>query len=141
VFQPRRGLVREGVAVPTQDAVAEFRAAWLPHVTADGLRRVTELLEKDSPLLIHGSFTRVPPMGCLASHIAWNHPRTCRYQHEAGVVWLTRVAGLNPATSRVVLAWDREPADFDLRADLLDACHAEQTRRAAAVPAREPVLC
>ena len=72
------------------------------------------------------------PMGCLASHVAWNHPRTCSFQHEAGVVWLTKVAGLNPATSSVILAWDRDgPADFELRSDLLAACLEEQARARA----------
>src|SRR4051812_18203094 len=109
------------------NAVTEFRAAWLPHVSDDGLRRLIDLLGKGSPLLIHGAFTRSMPMGCLASHIAWNHPRTRQLQHEAGVVWLSKVAGLNPATSAVILAWDRNGnADLALRADLFEACMAEQ---------------
>jgi hypothetical protein len=117
----------------TQEPVAEFRAAWLPHVTDDGLNRIIDLLEKASPLLIHGTFTRALPMGCLASHIAWNHPRTCRFDHEAGVLWLSRVAGLNPATSAVILAWDRHGAgDFPLRTAFLDACHEEVAARGAA---------
>ena len=125
--------------MPTHDPIAEFRAAWLPHVTRDGLARIIELLEKGSPLLIHGAFTRAMPMGCLASHIAWNHPRTCRYQQEAGVLWLSRVAKLNPATSSVVLAWDRAgSADFALRSDLLEACRDEQTAR---TEARELATC
>jgi len=116
----------------SRDPVAEFRADWLPHVTNDGLGRLIELLGKGSPLLIHGAFTKAMPMGCLASHVAWNHPNTCRLQHEAGAVWLTKVAGLNPATSAVILAWDRAGnADFTLRTDLLAACTEEQTRRTA----------
>lgn len=112
--------------------VAEFEACWMPHITDAGLERLIELLGKGSPLLIHGAFTRSVPMGCLATHIAWNHPRTCRLQHEAGVVWLTKVAGLNPATSSVILAWDRDGVgDFELRSTLLAACLEEQTRRAA----------
>jgi hypothetical protein len=48
------------------------------------------------------------------------------------VVWLSKVAGLNPATSSVILAWDRAgTADFDLRSDLYEACLNEQTRRAS----------
>jgi hypothetical protein len=114
----------------TSDPIAEFRSAWLPHVSNDGLNRVIELLEKASPLLIHGAFTRAVPMGCLASHIAWNHPRTCQFQHEAGVMWLSKVAGLNPATSSLILAWDRHGAgDFALRTALLDECRKEATRR------------
>jgi hypothetical protein len=124
------------------NAVAEFRAAWLPHVTDDGLRRLIDLLGKGSPLLIRGSFTRSVPMGCLASHIAWNHPRTCELQHEAGVVWLTKVAGLNPATSAVILEWDNSGSGhLDLRVDLYEACLREQERRAGRVAVPEPALC
>ena len=114
----------------TAEPLAEFRTAWLPHVTDDGLNRVIELLEKASPLLIHGTFTRAVPMGCLASHVAWNHPRTCRFDHEAGVMWLSKVAGLNPATSSVILAWDHAGCgDFQLRTALLEACRDEQSAR------------
>ena len=119
----------------TLDPVVEFRAAWLPHVTDDGLNRIIELLEKASPLLIHGTFTRALPMGCLASHIAWNHPKTCRFDHEAGVMWLAKVAGLNPATSAVILAWDRHGSgDFALRSALLEASRDEQCARRSATP-------
>jgi hypothetical protein len=116
--------------MPSADPVAEFRAAWLPHVTDDGLDRLIDLLQKGSPLLIHGAFTRAVPQGCLASHIAWNHPETCRYQHEAGVMWLAHVARLNPATSSLILAWDRAGVgDFELRTRLLAACLDERTHR------------
>ena len=121
------------------DPVAEFRDTWLPNVSDRGLARLVELLGKASPLLIHGAFTRAVPQGCLATHIAWNHPATCRLQHEAGVIWLSRVAKLNPATSAVILAWDRDGvADFELRSGLLAACLDERARRAEAAPAREP---
>jgi hypothetical protein len=115
----------------TQEPVAEFRAAWLPHITDDGLTRLIDLLEKASPLLIHGTFTRALPMGCLASHIGWNHPHTCQFDHEAGVMWLARVAGLNPATSQVILAWDRAggTGDFALRSAFLEACREEAAAR------------
>jgi hypothetical protein len=114
------------------DPVVEFRSRWLPHVSDEGLDRLIDLLGKASPLLIHGAFTRAVPQGCLASHIAWNHPRTCRHQHEAGVVWLSKVAGLNPATSSVILAWDQAGvADFELRGALLDTCQDERARRGA----------
>lgn len=114
------------------DALTEFRTKWLPHVSDAGLTRVTQLLETGSPFLIHGAFTKAVPMGCLASHIGWNHPATCALtDEEAGVRWLTRVAGLNPATSAVILAWDRSGAhDADLRYRLLTACRDEQARRA-----------
>ena len=128
--------------MPADSPVSEFKASWLPHVTDEGLDRLIELLTKGSPLLIHGAFTRSVPMGCLASHVAWNHPRTARFQHEAGVVWLTKVAGLNPATSAVILAWDRAGVgDFGLRSELLAACGEEKARRAGAVACHEPVTC
>ena len=118
--------------MPSPHPVAEFRAAWLPHVSDAGLDRVIELLEKASPLLIHGAFTRAMPMGCLATHIAWNHEATEHLQHEAGVMWLCRVAGLNPATSSLILAWDRAGlADFELRCGLLEACLRERNERDA----------
>jgi hypothetical protein len=124
----------------SRDPIAEFRADWLPHVTDAGLDRLIELLSKGSPLLIHGTFTRAMPMGCLASHVAWNHPDTCRLQHEAGVVWLSKVAGLNPATSALILAWDRAGnADFQLRNDLLAACSEEREHRE--VERLEPAAC
>jgi hypothetical protein len=114
----------------TDEPLAEFRTAWLPHITDGGLNRIIELLEKASPLLIHGTFTRAVPMGCLASHVAWNHPQTCRFDHDAGIVWLSKVAGLNPATSAVILAWDRYGGgDFQLRTALLEACREEQAAR------------
>lgn len=117
--------------MPSPKTLAEFRTVWLPHVTDAGLTRVIELLEKASPLLIHGAFTRAVPMGCLASHIAWRHPATGHLHDEAGVRWLTRVAGLNPATSAVLLEWDRLGVhDWDLRDALLAACREEVTRRA-----------
>lgn len=117
--------------MPPSNVLAEFRAAWLPHVTDDGLIRVIELLEKASPLLIHGAFTRAVPMGCLASHIAWRHPAAACRDADAGVYWLTRVAGLNPATSAVIQAWDRlGVGDWVLKEELLAACREERTRRA-----------
>ncbi len=124
------------MVMPAADPVAEFTAAWLPHVTDRGLDRLIELLEKASPLLIHGAFTRAVPMGCLASHIAWNHDATCHLQQDAGVTWLTRVAGLNPATAAVLLAWDQAGlGDFQLRSDLLAACRRDRERRARAAEA------
>jgi hypothetical protein len=119
--------------MPSPTTLAEFRSAWLPNVTTAGLIRVVELLEKASPLLIHGAFTRAMPMGCLATHIAWQHPRTAHLQIDAGVVWLTRVARLNPATSAVLFEWDKlGVADWELRDELLAACREELARRADA---------
>ena len=91
----------------TRIAMTEFRTAWLPHATTTGLSRLADLLEQASPMLIHGAFSRAMPQGCLATHIAWNHPTTSGLQDEAGVIWLTRVAKLNPATSKLVEEWDR----------------------------------
>lgn len=110
--------------------VAEFRAAWLPHVTNAGLNRLMTLLETGSPLLIHGTFTHACAQGCLATHIAWNHPDTADAGDEAGIRWLTKVAGLNPATSRLIQEWDRSGvSDWRLRSELLAACRAEHADR------------
>jgi hypothetical protein len=94
-----------------------------------------ELLEKNSPMLIHGQFTHGCLQGCLASHLAWNHPQTSNYGDDAGVRWLTQLAGLNPATSRVVLAWDRSnPHDWSLRRSLLELCRHELEHRTVNAP-------
>ena len=116
--------------MPAADPLAEFRTRWLPHVTDTGLARLSRLLETASPLLIRGTFTRAVPMGCLASHIAWNHPVTADLDDEAGIRWLAKVAMLNPATSAVIVAWDRDGVhDRELCAGLLAECRAEQERR------------
>jgi hypothetical protein len=110
----------EGFAMLTLECVRELRESWLPHTTPTGLDRIVELLEKGSPLLIHGSFTRAIPMGCLATHIAWNHPRTSHLTMDAGITWLNQVAHLNPATSHVLREWDRAGTiDFEIRSELL----------------------
>lgn len=104
----------------SQECVRELQTSWLPHITDTGLDRLIELLEQGSPLLIHGSFTRVVPQGCLATHIAWHHPRTAHLTQDAGIYWLSHVAGLNSATSLVIREWDRcSSFDWELRADLL----------------------
>ena len=116
----------------TAECAAELRTAWLPNLTDAGLDRIIEMLEKGSPFLIHGCFTKAPPMGCLASHAAWHHPRTAHLNQDAGISWLHCVAGLNPATSRVLREWDSRGADdLDLRTELLGLFRTEsQTRRA-----------
>lgn len=97
----------------------ELRRLWLPHVTDAGLARLIELLEQDSPLLIHRSFSRIVPQGCLATHIGWHHPSTANLTLEAGVRWLNRVARVNPATSHVLRDWDAAtPGDVTLRREL-----------------------
>src|SRR5262249_47327454 len=92
--------------MPSRGGTPEVQRYWLPNITDAGLDHLIELLEKGSPLLIHGSFTRAVPMGCLATHVAWNHPRTAHLTMDAGICWLNHVAGLNPATSHVIRAWD-----------------------------------
>jgi hypothetical protein len=120
----------------TPECLGELRSAWLPNITDAGLSRLIELLEKGSPLLIHGCFTRAVPMGCLATHVAWNHPRTAHLTVDAGISWLHQVAGLNPATSQVLRAWDRRGVrDLELCRDLLALFREEARRRAASRPA------
>lgn len=115
--------------------LTELRDGWFPHTTDAGLDRLIELLETGSPLLIHGAFTRVVPMGCLATHVAWHHPATADLSMEAGITWLSRVARLNPATSHVIRAWDCGGRhDWELRSALLAACREERDRRAAGPP-------
>src|SRR3981081_2410974 len=100
----------------SQECIHELQTSWFPNTTDAGLARLIELLEKGSPLLIHGSFSRAVPMGCLATHAAWNHPRTAHLNVEAGINWLHHVARLNPATSQIIREWDRRGAhDWDMR--------------------------
>ena len=114
----------------SQECLRELQMSWLPNMTDTGLERIIDLLEKGSPLLIHGSFTRAVPMGCLATQLAWHHPRTAHLTLDAGICWLNRVAGLNPATSHIVREWDRcGTADFEIRADLLTEFKQERARR------------
>ena len=127
----------------SQECLRELRQSWLPNITDDGLDRLIELLEKGSPLLIHGSFTRSVPMGCLATHIAWHHPRTAKHTLDAGICWLNQVAGLNPATSHVIREWDRVGEnDFELRSELLNMLKSHRTERQADLcePDRIPEL-
>jgi hypothetical protein len=103
------------------ECVHELQTAWLPNLTDTGLDRLIDLLEKGSPLLIHGCFTRALPMGCLATHAGWNHPRTAHLTQDAGICWLYQVAGLNPATSHVIREWDSRGAhDWTVRAEFLE---------------------
>lgn len=114
----------------TGEFVRELRRSWLPNVSDTGLNRVIELLEKQSPLLVHGRFTAAVPMGCLASHFGWHHPSVQHRTMDAGIVWLTRVAGLNPATSRVILDWDhcgQQPWSF--RTELAQLLREEREAR------------
>lgn len=123
------------------DCVRELERAWLPNITDTGLDRLIELLEKGSPLLVHGCFTRALPMGCLATHAAWHHPQTAHLTVDAGITWLHRVAGLNPATSLVIRAWDTQGAsDWDTRHELIDCFRQERTRRRQASKRRRAAV-
>jgi hypothetical protein len=114
----------------TTECRGELRTAWLPNITDAGLERLVNLLETGSPFLVSGCFTRAIPMGCLASHVAWNHPATSHLTLDAGITWLHRVAGLNPATSEVLRSWDLQSIpDLELRADLLHELRTERDRR------------
>ena len=114
----------------SHDCQQELHSTWLPNITDAGLDRIIELLERASPLLIHGCFTRAIPMGCLASHLAWNHPETAHLNQDAGIMWLHHVAGLNPATSHVLREWDRCGVhDLSVRMELLEVFRQEKERR------------
>ncbi|SRR5579885_116649 len=114
----------------SRESVCELRAQWLPHITDSGLDRLIELLEQGSPLLVHGCFTRALPMGCLATHAAWHHPSTAHLTVDAGINWLHRVAGLNPATSGVIRDWDcAGPQGLEVRFELLRLFKEERAAR------------
>jgi hypothetical protein len=114
----------------SQECVRELRSSWLPNIADAGLDRLIDMLQKGSPLLVHGCFTRAVPMGCLATHIAWNHPETAHLNLDAGIGWLHRVAGLNPATSHVIREWDcRGSQNWEVRSALLGEFLAERERR------------
>src|SRR5438128_5830047 len=121
----------------SQNCLEELHSAWLPNLTDAGLDRLIDLMEKGSPLLIHGSFTRALPMGCLATHAAWHHPRTAHLTVDAGINWLHLVAGLNPATSNVIREWDCAGRHgLEVRFELLRLFKEEQVaRRRAEQPA------
>jgi hypothetical protein len=118
--------------------IRELRTSWLPNVNDDGLSRVIDLLEKGSPLLLSGRFTSAVPTGCLATHIGWHHPAVCHRTDDAGILWLTRIAGLNPATSHVIREWDKhDPREWTFRTELLELLHGERARRQRPVEASE----
>jgi hypothetical protein len=124
------------------ECLCELRSAWLPNIPDCVLPRLIEMLDKGSPLLISGCFTRAVPQGCLASHIAWSHPDTEHLTIDAGIQWLHRVAGLNPATSHVLREWDlRGAADVTLRRDLIAELDVERRAREGRPVERELVPC
>jgi hypothetical protein len=125
----------------SQDCLLELRSSWLPNMTDEGLDRLIDLLAKGSPLLVHGCFTKAVPMGCLATHVAWNHPRTSHLTIDAGINWLHHVAKLNPATSYVIREWDaRGSQNWEIRSDLLAVFQEERQRRSGPriMPASKP---
>lgn len=114
----------------TSEFRREMRESWLPNINDAGLNRVIELLEKGSPLLLSGRFTSALPTGCLATHIGWHHPSVSHRTEDAGILWLSRIAGLNPATSHVIREWDRhDPREWSFRQELLALLYAERTQR------------
>jgi len=117
------------------DCLHELRSSWFPNITDSALDRIIELLEEGSPYLIYGSFTRVPPMGCLATQVAWHHPETAHLMLDAGIRWLHGVASLNPATSLVLREWDRSAGNLEYRTNLLAALteHRQERRKAKPV--------
>jgi hypothetical protein len=111
------------------DCLHELRSSWLPNITDSALDRIIELLEQGSPYLIYGSFTRVPPMGCLATQVAWHHPQTRHLTLDAGIRWLS-IVGLNPATSVVLREWDRGGVGaIEYRNDLVAELKAHREER------------
>ncbi len=121
----------------SRECVHELRTSWLPNLTDGALERLIDLLEKDSLLLVHGCFTRVVPMGCLATHAAWHHPETAHLNADAGITWLHAVAGLNPATSHVIREWDaRGPQNWPVRVELLEVFREERRQRQNELPVR-----
>jgi hypothetical protein len=69
-------------------------------------------------------------MGCLATHAAWHHPDTSHLTLDAGITWLHRVAGLNPATSHVIRTWDSGGAhDVTIRFEFLRLLEEERRER------------
>ena len=124
----------------SRESVAELRSLWLPNITDSGLDRLIGLLEQGSPLLVHGCFTKALPMGCLATHAAWHHPRTAHLTVDAGINWLHRVAGLNPATSHVIRDWDGAgPHGLEVRLELLRLFKEERAARRQPGRSAEPI--
>jgi len=114
----------------SQDCLSELRTSWMPNLTDSALDRLIDLLERESPFLVHGCFTKAMPMGCLATHAAWHHPDTCHLNAEAGINWLHTVACLNPATSLVIREWDAHgPRDWQFRQELLNLFQDERKNR------------
>ena len=96
-------------------AVTEFRAAWLPHVTDDRpappRRSARQGQPAFDPRRVHSAHADGLPR--LAHRLESPARRAISTTRPASM-WLSKVAGLNPATSAVILAWDRA-GNADLR--------------------------
>jgi len=115
---------------PPQSVMDELNHRWFPGAVDSAIDRMIYLLEDASPLLISSCFCRIPPQGCLATQIAWHHPRTRHLVQDAGIVWLDQVANLSPVTSHVLTYWDARGAqDVAFRHFLLDQFQGEKARR------------
>lgn len=118
------------VLPPPQSVMDELSHRWFPGAVDSAVDQVIRLLESASPLLISGCFCKLPPQGCLATQIAWHHPKTSHLGHDAGIVWLDRIANLSPVTSHVLTYWDARGAqDVAFRHLLLDQFRGEKARR------------
>ncbi len=85
--------------------VVEFRSLWLPQMSTSGLRKLIQLLQENSPGLVHGAFTDYQGGGCLATHAGWNHPATAGSGPSAGTEWLLLLKNAG-SLSRVICEWD-----------------------------------
>ena len=122
---------------PPKSVMDELHHRWFPGAMDGAIDQVIRLIEAASPLLVSGYFCKLPPQGCLATQIAWHHPKTCHLNQDAGIVWLDRVANLSPVTSHVLTFWDaRGSSDLAYRHFLLDQFKSERSRRQATGLAR-----
>ena len=121
-------------------AIQEFRDRWLPNATDEGLNELLELLDNESPMLMRRHWTTKTndvsdfAIGCLATHVAWHHPKTEHLHAAAGFEWLRQVVGLDTRAepSYVINAWDRgEP----MAPVLVELIKEELQRRADRRPA------
>jgi hypothetical protein len=119
--------------VLSSQARRELEQRWLPNLTDAALQRLIDLLGRGDPRLIQRNWSDAGVRGCLATHVAWNDPRTERLGDYAGAMWLQRVAGVPNETSTVVRDWDLAAHDpwesWELRGDLLRLLREEQIAR------------
>jgi len=59
-----------------QDCLANLNHAGCRTSPMPGSIASSNCWKKEVRFLIHGSFSRAMPIGCLATHIAWHHPAT-----------------------------------------------------------------